>query len=57
VIDWIVMRLTWWRWAPCWACGRRVWGAYRDGATSRGVHLLCDRADCPMAPTPESDDR
>lgn len=41
----IWMRLTWWRWARCWACGRRVWGAYRCGT----VDLLCDRDDCPMS--------
>ncbi len=45
-MEWLWLRLMWRRWAKCWACGRRVWGAYAGG----DLHLLCDRADCPMAP-------
>jgi hypothetical protein len=42
-MDWLLMRLTWWRWERCCACGRRVWGAYRGGTLA----VVCDRADCP----------
>ena len=48
MMEWIVMRLTWWRWAKCWACGRRVWGAYRDGT----LDVLCASRRCPMAEEP-----
>jgi hypothetical protein len=45
VIQWTWILLTWWKWARCWACNRRVWGVYERNSS---IYLLCGRHDCPM---------